>query len=157
MYNKQEDKAHVHLLTLQISGTTDLQCLFVMLLRRYNPSTQTKQYLQDVIVTNHILLILFDEASKFTDYKENIKMLDHIEQFATVEIMYQYGLLLADFQQNGEFVNDCIFTMMHHIGGDIGQVAALFQPTILKTFSKIFETEYELCDVSPHKLKFVFI
>lgn len=61
--------------------------------------------------------------------------------------MHKYGLLLADFQQNGPFVNDCIFTMMHHIGGDVGQVAALFQPIILKTFSNIFETEYDLCDV----------
>lgn len=61
--------------------------------------------------------------------------------------MHKYGLLLADFQQNGAFVNDCIFTMMHHVGGDVGQVAALFQPTILKTFSNIFETEYDLCDV----------
>lgn len=60
--------------------------------------------------------------------------------------MQQYGLLLTNFQQNGEFVNDCIFTMMHHIGGDIGQVGLLFQPTILKTFSKIMDTEYELCD-----------
>lgn len=61
--------------------------------------------------------------------------------------MHKYGLLLADFQKNGEFVNDCIFTMMHHICGDIGQVVSLFQPTILKTFSNIFQTEYELCDV----------
>lgn len=37
---------------------------------------------------------------------------------------------------------------MYHIGGDLGKVTALFQPVILKTFSKIWETEYELCDVS---------
>lgn len=60
--------------------------------------------------------------------------------------MQKYGLLLTNFDKNGEEVNDCIFTMMHHIGGDIGQVGLLFQPTILKTFSKIMETEYELCD-----------
>lgn len=62
--------------------------------------------------------------------------------------MYHYGLLLTDFEQNGEFVNDCIFTMMHHIGGEIEQITSLFQPVILKTFSKIYETEYMLCDVS---------
>lgn len=67
-------------------------------------------------------------------------------RFATIEVMQQYGLLLTDYQENGEFVNDCVFTMMHHIGGDIGQVALLFQPNILKTFSQIFETEYDLCD-----------
>lgn len=62
--------------------------------------------------------------------------------------MQQYGLLLENFSQNGEYVNDCIFTMMHHIGGDLGQVTTLFQPTILKTYSQIWESEYEVCDVS---------
>lgn len=64
--------------------------------------------------------------------------------------MYCYGYLLGDFSENGEFVNDCIFTMMHHIGGDLGQVMTLFQPIILKTFSRIWETEFELCDVSTY-------
>ena len=36
---------------------------------------------------------------------------------------------------------------MHHVGGDLGQPSILFQPSILKTFSKIWETEYEVCDV----------
>ena len=57
-------------------------------------------------------------------------------------------MLLDDFNNNGEFVNDCIFTMMHHIGGDLGQVGTLFQPVILKTYSRIWEADYELCDVS---------
>lgn len=64
--------------------------------------------------------------------------------------MHQYGLLLEDFRDNGAFVNDCIFTMMHHVGGDLGQINVLFQPNILKTYSQIWETEYEICDVSKH-------
>lgn len=62
--------------------------------------------------------------------------------------MQQYGLLLENFTENGEYVNDCIFTMMHHIGGDLGQVNTLFQPIILKTYSRIWEMDHELCDVS---------
>lgn len=62
--------------------------------------------------------------------------------------MRWFGYLLEDFQQNGGFVNDCIFTMMHHISGGCGQVSILFQPTILKAFSKIWDTEFEMCDVS---------
>lgn len=62
--------------------------------------------------------------------------------------MHYYGILLEDFDNNGEFVNDCIFTMMHHIGGDLGQIGVLFQPIILKTYSRIWEADYELCDVS---------
>lgn len=61
--------------------------------------------------------------------------------------MHYYGILLEDFNNNGEFVNDCIFTMMHHIGGDLGQIGVLFQPIILKTYSRIWEADYELCDV----------
>lgn len=62
-------------------------------------------------------------------------------------MMQKYGILLQSFLDNGEFVNDCIFTMMYHIGGDLGQVTALFQPIILRVYSQIWENEYELCDV----------
>lgn len=61
--------------------------------------------------------------------------------------MKPYGLLLESFKDNGEFVNNCIFTMMHHIGGDLKNISTLFQPNILKTFSQIWETDYEICDV----------
>lgn len=70
-------------------------------------------------------------------------------------MMQQYGILLEGFLENGEFVNDCILTMMYHIGGELGKVTALFQPVILKTYSRIWETEYELCDVRGFK-NFVF-
>lgn len=62
--------------------------------------------------------------------------------------MHWYGYQLEDFNENGDFVNDCIFTMMHHIAGDMDQVTILFQPIILKAFSKIWDTEFDLCEVS---------
>lgn len=67
--------------------------------------------------------------------------------------MRQYGILLDDFESNGEYVNDCVFTMMHHIGGDMNQVASLFQPSILKTFTQIWERDFQICDVSTAKKK----
>lgn len=141
----KEDSENLTLLQLQISHTEDLKCLFVLLLRCYNPGVQSRQYLQDLIVTNHILMLLLDSVGE-TETGTAEDMLAHIKQFATVEIMYQYGLLLEDFRENGAFVNDCIFTMMHHVGGDLGQINVLFQPGILKTYSQIWETEYEICD-----------
>uniref|UniRef100_A0A1B0FQE6 Timeless N-terminal domain-containing protein n=1 Tax=Glossina morsitans morsitans TaxID=37546 RepID=A0A1B0FQE6_GLOMM len=66
--------------------------------------------------------------------------------FATQEVMHFYGLLLEDFDNNGEYVNDCIFNMMHHIAGDLGQIGMLFQPHILKTYLRIWEADYQLCD-----------
>uniref|UniRef100_T1PGW4 Timeless protein n=1 Tax=Musca domestica TaxID=7370 RepID=T1PGW4_MUSDO len=141
----EEDRERLRLLQLQISSSEDLRNLFVLLLRRFNPSLHPKQYLQDLVVTNHMLLLILDSVTKSED-NVHIKMIDHVSQFATMEIMHFYGMLLDDFNSNGEFVNDCIFTMMHHIGGDLGQSTALFQPVILKTFSRIWEADYELCD-----------
>lgn len=51
-----------------------------MLLRRYDSKLQSQQYLQDVIITNHILLELLDEVSKFSNNEAKLKMKDHIEQ-----------------------------------------------------------------------------
>lgn len=141
----KEDREHINLLQIQISRTEDLRQMFVLLLRCYNPQVQSRQYLKDLIVTNHSLLLLLESVSVET---ASFSMVEHMQQFGTIEIMRHYGVLLENFNENGEFVNECIFTMMHHIGGDLNQVAILFQPNILKTFTQIWETEYELCDVS---------
>lgn len=143
-----EDKEHIQLLQQQIAGTENLRHLFVLLLRCYKASIQSRQYLQDLVITNHILLTLLDNVSKQDEPKVEINLVEHIEQFATVDIMHHYGILLENFRDNGDFVNDCIFTMMHHVGGDLNHVSILFQPSILKTFSQIWETEYEICNVS---------
>lgn len=63
-------------------------------------------------------------------------------------MMAQYALLLEDYEKNGEFVNDCIFTMMHHVAGDLRSLVSLFQPKILKIFITIWKSEFEVCDVS---------
>ena len=153
MYKKSshlslEDKEKIYTLEMQIGCTGDLRHLFVLLLRSYNPLLQSQQYLQDLVVTNHILLVLLDDVSKRTDQRCNIDLNEHLRQFATAEIMSHYGVLLENFRDNGEFVNDCIFTMLHHVGGDINHVGVLFQPKILKTFSKLWDSECAICDVS---------
>ncbi|EDW64700.2 protein timeless isoform X1 [Drosophila virilis] len=149
-YNKvthlsEDDRYRLRQLQLQISATTDLRCLFVLLLRRFNPSIHSKQYLQDLVVTNHILLLILDNAAKL-EGGQTIGLSEHISQFATLEVMHYYGILLEDFSNNGEYVNDCIFTMMHHIGGDLDQVGVLYQPIILKAYSRIWEADYDICD-----------
>ncbi|VEN57921.1 unnamed protein product [Callosobruchus maculatus] len=128
----------------RIEKMEDLRMLFVLLLRQYNPHVQSRQYLQDLILTNHHFLMFLDNSCKTSNFTFN--MVEHLKLFATVEIMRQYGLLLENFKENGEFVNNCIFTMMHHVGGDLQNVHTLFQPSILKTFSQIWETDYEICD-----------
>lgn len=142
---RKEDLRYLRKLEVQIGCSEDLRSLFVLLLRRFNPSIQSKQYLQDVIVTNHQLLMLLDQVAR----RSEVSLVDdHIRHFASVDILHWFGYLLEDFHENGDFVNDCIFTMLHHVAGDLGQVSMLFQPIILKAFSKIWDTEFVMCDVS---------
>ena len=61
--------------------------------------------------------------------------------------MRQYGRLLENFATNEETVNDCIFTIMHHIAGDLRAVNVLLQPQILRVFLKIWKEGFELCIV----------
>lgn len=144
----KEDMDLINKLRIQVCETENLRQLFVLLIRCYHPQLQSRNYLKDIIVTNHLLLMLLDSVASQEDLKTSVDMTEHISQFATVDIMHQYGILLETFEENGQFVNDCIFTMMHHIGGDLNQVTILFQPNILKTFSQIWETECEIIDVS---------
>ncbi|CAG9863160.1 unnamed protein product [Phyllotreta striolata] len=144
MHLCDSDKDHLAQLQQQIAQLKDLKMLFVLLLRQYNPNVQTRQYLQDLILTNHCVFLFVEKTCQNQEQHE--AMMEHLKNFASVEIMRNYGLLLENFKENGEFVNNCIFTMMHHIGGDLNNVETLFQPTILKTFSQIWETDYELCD-----------
>ncbi|XP_049850237.1 protein timeless isoform X1 [Schistocerca gregaria] len=150
-----EDRDYLLQLQLEIAMTEELKYLFLLLLRSYNQKFQTKQYLQDVIVSNHILMLFLDCTSKLPQYKGNASMTEHIKQFATTEIMYQYGILLEDFQSNGEFVNNCVFTMMHHVAGDLEKATVLFQPHILKSFSQIWETDFEVSDVWSDLIEYV--
>ncbi|XP_068621502.1 protein timeless isoform X2 [Battus philenor] len=142
----EDDQEKLVILQMKMCEAEELRSLLVLLLRHYNPKYHPKQYLQDLIVTNHIFLMFVDTVMKLPEYKGSTNMADHIKQFATPEIMSQYGLLLEDYEGNGGFVNDCIFTMMHHVGGELGCVIALFQPKILKTFTSIWKSEFETCD-----------
>lgn len=70
------DIEYIRLLRLQISVTDDLKQLFILLIRNYKPSIQSKQYLQDLIVTNHILLLIPDSFEDDT----RVKLKEHIQQ-----------------------------------------------------------------------------
>lgn len=59
----EEDVKSLQNVKVEISKMEHFRNLFLLLLRQYNPDLQSKQYLQDVIVTNHIYLLLLDNAS----------------------------------------------------------------------------------------------
>ncbi|XP_063374994.1 protein timeless-like [Cydia amplana] len=124
----------------------ELRSLLVLLLRHYNPKYHSKQYLKDLVITNHILLTFLDSAMKNPNYTGSTDIVEHIKQFAAPEIICQYGLLLEEYAVNGEFVNDCVFTIMHHVAGELDSLTSLYQPKILKTFTYIWKSEFEVCD-----------
>lgn len=76
----ENDRKYIHLLQLQISATEDLKQLYILLIRNYNPKVQKKQYLQDLIVTNHILLLIPDSVDDSLDIKEKTQLKEHIQQ-----------------------------------------------------------------------------
>ncbi|XP_071454138.1 protein timeless isoform X2 [Hetaerina americana] len=162
MPGRESDRAHLQNLQKQMASTRDLRCLFVLLLQHCDLSIMSRQYLQDIVVTNHVLLLFLESGggivependdcetsgSRRNSLIEEQEMAEHITHFANGSIVQQYGHLLEAFQENGEFVNDCIFTMLHHIGGvDVNRSDALFQPTLLWAFSAMWETGFDMCD-----------
>lgn len=63
-------------------------------------------------------------------------------------MMHQYGCILEDYKSNGALVNDCVFTLMHYVGGQFDTLKTLFQPNILKTFTAIIRSKFVISDVS---------
>jgi len=144
-----QDIQHLELLKLHTYLSKDVRQLVVLLLRRFNPAIQSLQYLSDLIVTNHILLLDLEKTSgrkPDAPRDTSFDMPGHVLQFANVEMMRQYGRLLEGFEQNTPFVNDCIFTVMHHVAGDLESPHTLYIPSILKSFSKIWEQGLQICD-----------
>jgi timeless protein len=115
----------------------DLRQLFLLQLNLFNPSTQSRQYLCDVITANHVLLISLERATSESPYSPSFDLCQHLNHFCTKTILLRYGTALEDFKTNGHFINDCIFTMLHHIGGDLGRPDLLCDAVFLRTFSKI--------------------
>nr|AGV28716.1 timeless [Eurydice pulchra] len=125
-----------------LSQLVELRQIFVFLIRMYRPGVPTLSYLQDLITTNHRFLIIQEQSPHSTS---SFDMVSHIKQFATMDIMLQYGRVLENFNENDEMVNECIFTMMHHVSGELRSVSVLLQPSILKVFLRIWKEGFELC------------
>lgn len=66
---------------VQIAEVHDLRGLFVLLLRHYNPALQSHQFLQDLIVTNHNLLIFVENTVKLPEFQANVDLVQHLKQY----------------------------------------------------------------------------
>lgn len=142
------DKEKIRLLHFQSCHAANVRQLMLLLLRRYNPVIQPIQYLSDLVLTNHKLLQKIELVEGYGAYLgAQFNMTEHVKQFANKELMGQYGYLLDNFSNNSPKVNDCIFTLMHHIAGDLKSPEILCVPSILATFKRIWETEGSEGDV----------
>ena len=142
-----QEKKHIDTLRLQSLYSNECRHLLVILLRRYNPESQSTQYLTDLVICNHMLLLDLEMISESEDLQgSKFNLTEHMKQFGNAEMMRQFGRLLEKFEQNTPFVNDCIFTIMHHIAGDLDKPQILYLPSILQSFSKIWEQGLQICE-----------
>nr|WRJ79124.1 timeless-like protein 1 [Sinonovacula constricta] len=138
----REDTAYLNQLQRDLANMSDLRQLFLWLIRSYTPGCHSNLFLRDVIVTNHYFLLLLEEwISKQMSDNTSLTMLSHVKQFASSHVMKQYGRLLQNFVKNDHHVNNCVFTMMHHVAGDCAHPETLLQVGILKTFLQIWDAE----------------
>lgn len=122
----------------------DLRQLFLLQLRHFNPVIQSRRYLRDVITANHVLLLTLERAVQHSPYTSSFDLRQHLGQFCSRNVLARYGTALEDFKTNGPFVNDCILTVLHHIGADLGRADLLCEPIILRPFSRIWEEEFNV-------------
>lgn len=71
-----EDKQYLRELRMKLATSKQFKSLFLLLLRQYNPRLQNIQYLEDLIVTNHILMMLLDSVKDM----DGINLTEHLQQ-----------------------------------------------------------------------------
>lgn len=139
-----EERERICQLRGYLPAIRDLRQLFLLQLRHFNPVIQSRRYLRDVITANHVLLLTLERAAQQSVYGASFDLRQHLNQFCSRTILSRYGTALEDFKTNGPFVNDCILTVLHHIGADLGRADLLCEPVILRPFSKIWEEEFNV-------------
>ncbi|XP_046459981.1 protein timeless-like [Daphnia pulex] len=142
---KGHEEKRINQLCHFLPAIRDLRQVFLLQLRHFNPMIQSRRYLHDVITTNHILLLTLEKAAKQSG-AVGFEINQHLNQFCSRAILDRYGNALEDFKTNGAFVNDCILTILHHVGGDLGRTELLFEPDILRPFTKICDEDFTMCD-----------
>lgn len=121
----------------------DIRQLFLLQLLQFNPDIQSRRYLCDVITANHLLLLILERVPHKPG-GTSFNLHQHLNKFCTKTIMARYGTALEGFRTNEPFVNDCIFTMLHHVGCDLREIALVCQPNILRYFAKIWEEAFQV-------------
>jgi hypothetical protein len=146
-----QEQMNIFKFRASLAKVNDLRQLPLLQLRQFDPAIQNKKYLGDVITTNHVLLKTLERAAgQPSTYNCNLDFGGHFEQFCSKEILNRYGLALNDFRTNDPFVNDCVFTLLRHVGVYRGRADLLCDPAILRPLGKIWEEGFNVSSFHCH-------
>jgi len=144
LYLESIERYNLKLIILQIVRTQNIRQHYIFLIRLASTKNMLhKKYLENLVVVNHIHLTKMQQLN--TSFSE-LEMTTHIKDFALPEMMKPYGFLLEGFRENSPTLNDCIFTMMHHVAGDLVCPQALDIKPIPETIQQIVKQGVSLCD-----------
>ncbi|XP_040581963.2 protein timeless [Lepeophtheirus salmonis] len=131
-----EIRFKIHRIILLLMEMNNLRQFHLLLIWKFNSSYQTRYFLSDVILCNHKLLVMFEKVESSDKFIN-----EHLDQFATVEVMRQYGYCLETFESNTVSLNEAIFKIMNYVSVDLNAPEALFIPQILNIFSDVLERD----------------
>lgn len=127
-------------LCVHLSHMQDLHKLFLLLLRQFNnPQIQIRSFLSNIIITNHLLLLILKRTAEFLVSGRSFDFKRHLQIFCSKSILAQYGSVLEDFKTNDTFLNDSILTFLRYLHDDLGRTDLLCETVIIRPFSKIWE------------------
>jgi timeless protein len=106
----RHDRESLRLLRYRLAEMSDLRQLLLLFIRNFLPTVHTKQFLVEVVVTHHLVMLLLEPIHMEGKFDLSL----HLRQFATTQVMDHFGKILQDFKSNTDFVNDCVLTLMHH-------------------------------------------
>ncbi|XP_035212664.1 protein timeless-like isoform X2 [Stegodyphus dumicola] len=140
--SSQKDKSHFTELCSKLAELQDLRLTPLLLFQSARNSS--RRCMEDIVILNHQILTIVERGSENCMALKKMNIVTHLKQFSTRNVMNCYGNLLENFKTNSHFLNECVFTMMHHIAGDVHSSQLLIEPSVLKTFSSILKEDMEL-------------
>ncbi|XP_033759850.1 protein timeless-like [Pecten maximus] len=151
----EEEKQHISLLNKKLAAIADLPQLMVYMIRHCSVELFGMVFLEDLVFTNHILMLHLENWMKNGLCNRSFSMLSHVKHYATFGVMEKYGMILEHFLNNSPELNNCILTMMHHVAGDCGCPNVLLQKSIIDTFLEINDRELYVSDEVDDLIEFI--
>lgn len=141
--NLQKDKTFFSELCGKLADLQHLRCVPLLLFQNCCWSN-AKNFAENTVILNHYILTVMEKGMHgCPEFKRN-SVAHHLKQFSANNILNCYGILLESYKYNSNMLNESLFTMLHHIAGDVHASDSLLVPSILKSFSSILKEDVEL-------------